>query len=134
MVEGLLEDSGQVGLELNEMVHKVGEEPIEDLESSINLEVLLRVDEGEQQVQEVLPDELLLLVDAPTHLNKEVADLADHVLILGLRDHLEQLGLHEGFAVGGETAPEVRVVLLVANVLRVRGVLGDVSAEDDCCE
>lgn len=70
VVEGLLKDANKVALELYQIVHQVGEEPIEDLQSGINLEVFLTVDKLEQQVQQVLPDKLLLLVDAATDFDK----------------------------------------------------------------
>lgn len=116
------------------MIHQVGEESIENLKSCVNLQVILAVNESEQQVEEVLPDESLLLIDGATDFDQEVADLVDGDLVSGLADDLEELVLDVVLAVGRETLPEVGVVVLVADVLGVSGGLRDVSTEDNGSE
>jgi len=56
------------------------------------------------------------------------------MLILSLRDHLKELSPDEVLASWGNASPQIGIVLLVANVLRVCCGLRDVSAEDNSCE
>ena len=51
MEEGLLENVEQVRLVLEEVIHHVRKEPVEDLESGINLRVVVPVNELEDQVE-----------------------------------------------------------------------------------
>jgi hypothetical protein len=49
VLECLSEDANQVVLELDQVVHDVREESIEDLESSIYLEIVGRINKGEKE-------------------------------------------------------------------------------------
>jgi hypothetical protein len=51
------------------MVHQIREETIENLEGSVDFDLLILVDEHKEQVEQVLPDEVLLLVYGATDLN-----------------------------------------------------------------
>jgi len=95
VLKGLCKNSHKVCLELNEMIHQIGEEAIENLESSVNLDVFCRVNEHEQQVEQVLPHKVLLLVNSSTNLNQQVANLVDDCLVLAFADGLEQLYLNK---------------------------------------
>lgn len=70
-----------------------------------------------------MPHELLLFVDASTHLDEEVADLAHDVFVLDLSDHLEELALDKVLSIRGKAGPQVSIVVLVSNVLGVSSVL-----------
>lgn len=56
------------------------------------------------------------------------------MLILCLRNHLKELAPNEVLAIRSDAGPQVRIVLLVADVLRVGSGLRDVSTEDNCCK
>ena len=131
MAERLGEDTHQVTLELDQVVHQVREEPVEDLQAGVDLDLLLLVHEHEQQVEQVLPHEVLLLVYGATDFNQQVAHLVDHVFVVAVADGLEQLALHEFLGVVRESLPEVLVVGLIACILGVECCVGDVSSQDD---
>ena len=134
LLESGLENAHQVLLVLDQVLHLVAEQPVEDLKSCVDLEVVLRVDELEQHVQQLLPHVLLLLlIQGAAHFDDQVADLVAEDLLLVAVDDLEQLSLD--VVLGGwlEALPQVLVVGLVLQVLGVAGSGRDVPSEDDCC-
>lgn len=81
MLKGLLEDSHEVSLVLNQVLHQIGEETIEDLEACIYLHIFIGVHESKQQVQKILPDESVLLVESTTYFNDQVANLVNDCFV-----------------------------------------------------
>jgi hypothetical protein len=68
------------------MVHQVREKTIENLKGCINLNILLLIDEHEEQVKQVLPHKVLLLIYGTTDFNKQVANFVDDILVIALTD------------------------------------------------
>jgi hypothetical protein len=99
------------------VVHQVREEAIEDLKSSIDLQVLITVDEGEEDVKKVLPYIVLLFINSAANFNEKVADFVYHILVLNLGDDLEKLALNIVLTIRRKALPQVGVVVLVCNIL-----------------
>jgi hypothetical protein len=63
------------------VVHDVGEEPVEDLQGSVNLAGDITVDVGEEKVEELLPDSVILVFsDGTLDLDGEIAYLVGKAL------------------------------------------------------
>lgn len=72
MVQGLSEYSDQFGLVFVQMVNDVREQPIEDLKGTIDLEILFRVHEQENEVKKVLPDLFILFVHSSGNFDEKI--------------------------------------------------------------
>lgn len=119
VVKGLRENGHQIRLEFDQVVHNVREESIKDLKSSINLNLLLLIHEGEEKIEQVLPDEVLLLINGTANFNKQIAHLVNDCLIVAIADCLKKLVLDEDAGIRAKSLPQVLVVRLVANILGV---------------
>jgi len=113
------------------VVHQVREETIENLEGCVDLDLLILVNERKEQVEQVLPHEVLLLIYGASDLNQQVANLMDHILVAAITDRLQELVLHEVLCIWRESLPQVLIVSLVACILRVERRVRDVSSQDD---
>ena len=133
-LERSLEDSAELVLELDEMIHDVAEKTIEDLEGGVDLSLILSLDELEKKVEKILPDGIiLLLLHGTLDLDCDIADLM-HVSLVGSIDSLECLkdDLLDGVTSSvTETLPEVTIVLLVGQVTSIHSLDGDISAKND---
>ena len=86
-----LENTAKLILELDQVIQNVAEQAIEDNESGIDLSLGLALDEGEERVEQLLPDAVVLLIDhGALDLDGQIADLV-HVGLVGGIDTLERL-------------------------------------------
>ena len=113
------------------MIHEVREKSIKDLESSIDLDVFLRVHEHEQHVEKILPHIVLLVVYCSSDFNYQVADLMDHGLVGALRNCFKQLILDESLSIRGESLPQIFIIDGISDVLGVNCSKRNVSPKDD---
>mmetsp|Transcript_19732 Transcript_19732/g.24346 ORF Transcript_19732/g.24346 Transcript_19732/m.24346 type:complete len:472 (-) Transcript_19732:9-1424(-) len=135
--ESSLEDASELVLVLDEVVKDVAEQSVKDDQCGVNLSLLLTLDELEEEVEEVLPDGVVLLSAHGTlDLDSHIADLVHESLVcrVDLAEGLEEGGLHGVASLVGETFPQVGVVLLVDEIASIGGLSRDISAENDSGE
>ena len=101
------------------MVKNVAEKSVEDSEGGVDLSLVVALDEGEEDVEKVLPDGIVLLLDhGALNLDSHIADFM-HVNFVGSVCSLECLQnsrLDLGASTVAQALPQVLVVALVAQV------------------
>jgi hypothetical protein len=70
VIQSLSENTNQVRLIFVQVINNVREQSVEDLKSSIDLKNRIRVHELENQIEEVLPNFLILLKHSSGNFNK----------------------------------------------------------------
>lgn len=133
-LECSLEDASKLILVLYQVVKNVAEKPVKDDKSSVDLCLVISLDEGEEEVEQVLPDAVVLLINhGALNFDSNIANFVDQSLVSGI-DTLQSLencsldGLTGGFL---QALPQVNVVVLVGQVRRVRSLRAYISAKDD---
>ena len=78
------------------MVEDIAEQTVEDVEGSVNLGLLITLDELEEQVEQVLPDASVLFSNhSALDLDGDIANLVHVSLVSGINflDHAQNLSL-----------------------------------------
>ena len=77
-----LEDSSKLILVLYQVVKNVAEKTIEDKKSSVNLCLVVSLDEGEEEVEQVLPDGVVLFINhGALNFDGNIANLVNQSLV-----------------------------------------------------
>ena len=81
-----------------------------------------------------MPDHLVLLKEHASDLNHKVATSVEQGLVSDSLEDLKHLILDELFAFLGDSLPEVGVVFLVVNILRVEGGGAHITSQNHSCK
>jgi len=136
-VQCSLENATKLLLVLYQVVHNVAEEAVEDEKRRVHLRLVLTLNKCEQQVEQVLPDSIVLFLDhGALDLNSHIAHFVDQSLVRGINalKCLHNGRFHLTASLVGEALPEVSVVILVCQVRRISGLSAHIPAEDDGSE
>jgi hypothetical protein len=106
MVKCLLENSNEVALELNEVVNDIREKTIENLKSSVDMDIVIRVYKCENESEEILPDFLVFLVHASSDFDKKISELVKEILDIYLFDGGKKVVLEEVLSLLTQLFPE----------------------------
>jgi hypothetical protein len=84
-LQGALKNSSKLILVLDEMVEDVAEETIEDNQGRVNLGLLLSLDKLEQEIEEFLPDAVILFSNHRSlNFDRNIADLVHESFVGGI--------------------------------------------------
>ena len=121
-------------LVLNEVVENVAEETVEDVQGSINLGFLLSLNEGEENIEKVLPDSVVLFSAHSTlDFDGDIANFVHVSLVrrVDLADSSEKASFDGVASVIRQALPQVNIVLLVLQITGIHGLSGDIAAKND---
>jgi len=75
-----------------------------------------------------------LIIDGTADFNKKIADLVNYILVSTLRNGFQEFSLDEVLSIWGKSLPQVLIISLVSNILRIDRSIRNVSSEDDSSE
>jgi len=122
VLEELAEGVAKVALEFDKVVHDETEEPVEDLQSSVNLLLNASCDELVHEHDQVLPDVfVLVLLHGALNFNSQGANFVGQVFgpLGASSEHFKQLDLDAVAAFIGESLPQIVVVGDVVDVAHI---------------
>jgi hypothetical protein len=121
VTQSLVEDLVELVLTLDEDVHHVSEQSIEDGQSSVLLVGVSVSYEFVQDLHQVSPWSLGHFVNSSSDFNDKVTDLLDKVSRHWLLQNFKSISGHLLLGFSAQSLPEVFVVFVVGQILRVNG-------------
>ncbi len=90
--------------------------------------ILFWVHKHEQDVHKLLPYGLILIIDSALDFNDQVAYLMDHTFFWDRAQSFQKLCLYYILGITAKSLPEISIVCLIGDVLRISCSVRNVSS------